>query len=174
MSSLDANTEDHIFHTLLGPSVILKARESVLLLSTSAVKYLQLSDYTVALEGDSTLVEQGRFHHLIANRQYVFGLRLGDNVYGLSNPTLVAHSKFKTEIQIQTKSLADNTERKDASLAEPQDNSSSYTTAEICPDSIYTPSFLSPETGTITNFLSQDTILIDGQLPIHPYRTGLL
>lgn len=112
LGGLDANTEEHVFHRVFGPSGLLKAGETVVILTTNAVKYLPLADHIVALGCDGTVVEQGHFHDLVTNRGYVFGLGIQDDAHDTSTSITMAQSKVE--------SFQDDFPNNESSLAEPQ------------------------------------------------------
>ncbi|KAJ5898886.1 hypothetical protein N7495_003630 [Penicillium taxi] len=112
-------TEEQIFYNVFGPSGILKGRETVVLLSTHAVKYLPFADHIVVLGSNGTVVEQGRFHELVANQQYVFGLGIRADVHDIPSSTVVRQSKIETEVQIRAESPLCSTKSEESSMAEP-------------------------------------------------------
>ncbi|KAJ5893247.1 hypothetical protein N7495_004938 [Penicillium taxi] len=120
LGGLDAKTEEQIFYNVFGPSGLLKGRETVVLLSTHAVKYLPFADHIVVLGSNGTVVEQGRFHELVANQQYVFGLGIRADVHHIPSSTAVRHSKIETEVQIQAESPLFSAKSEESSMAEPQ------------------------------------------------------
>ncbi|KAJ5383032.1 hypothetical protein N7517_000943 [Penicillium concentricum] len=83
LSGLDATTENHIFHSLLGPRGLLKEIESSVLITSSSVKRLPYSDHIIVLETGGRISEQGSFASLNKTGGYVssFGLGLPDWEY---------------------------------------------------------------------------------------------
>ncbi|PWY89950.1 putative ABC multidrug transporter [Aspergillus heteromorphus CBS 117.55] len=72
-SGLDADTEKQVFQQVFGPGGLLRRRRSTVVLCTHSVRHLPAADYIIAL-GDSTVVEQGSFDQLMANKGYVHRL----------------------------------------------------------------------------------------------------
>ncbi|KAJ5158845.1 ABC transporter integral membrane type 1 [Penicillium coprophilum] len=83
LSGLDATTENHIFHSLLGPRGLLRATESSVIITSSSVKRLPYSDHIIVLEPGGRISEQGTFASLNKTGGYVssFGLSLPDWEY---------------------------------------------------------------------------------------------
>lgn len=83
LSGLDATTENHIFHSLLGARGLLKEIESTVIVASSSVKRLPYSDHIVVLEAGGRISEQGSFSALNKTGGYVssFGLGLPDWEY---------------------------------------------------------------------------------------------
>ncbi|KAJ5285818.1 hypothetical protein N7524_001124 [Penicillium chrysogenum] len=83
LSGLDATTENHIFHSLLGTRGLLKEIESTVIVASSSVKRLPYSDHIVVLEAGGRISEQGSFSALNKTGGYVssFGLGLPDWEY---------------------------------------------------------------------------------------------
>lgn len=74
LSGLDTDTEGRVFHNVFGPTGMLRARGVTAVLCTHSVRHLPLADHIIALAADGTLVEEGTFDDLMANKQYVHGL----------------------------------------------------------------------------------------------------
>ncbi|CAI7602046.1 unnamed protein product [Penicillium glandicola] len=74
-SGLDADTEEKVFQQVFGSDGLLKRRCSTVVLCTHSIRHLPVADHIIAL-GNSTIVEQGSFHKLMANRGYIQRLGL--------------------------------------------------------------------------------------------------
>lgn len=101
LGGLDATTEERIFYNLFGPTGILREREAIVILSTSATRHLPSADYIVALANDGTIVEKGRFRDLVANQQYIHSLGFQADVKGICDPTA---TMFRSEIKAEGES----------------------------------------------------------------------
>ncbi|CAK7275083.1 hypothetical protein SEPCBS119000_006500 [Sporothrix epigloea] len=79
LSGLDADTEEKVFDRVFGPEGILtKYRHATTILCTHSVRHLPTADHVVALDESGTIVEQGDFQTLLANRSYVHSLGVSD------------------------------------------------------------------------------------------------
>jgi ABC-type multidrug transport system fused ATPase/permease subunit len=74
LSGLDADTEEEVFQRVFGSTGILKERGATAILCTHAVRHLPVADHIIALGPDGTLVEEGTFSDLVANKKYVHSL----------------------------------------------------------------------------------------------------
>lgn len=74
LSGLDLDTEEELFARVFGPAGILKQRGATTILCTHSVRHLPAADHIIALGPDGTLVEEGTFSNLVANKKYVHGL----------------------------------------------------------------------------------------------------
>ncbi|KAK0618964.1 ATPase-like protein [Immersiella caudata] len=74
LSGLDADTEDQVFRRVFSADGILRRRNATVVLCTHSVRHLVSADHIIALGQDGTVVEQGTFAQLLANRQYVHSL----------------------------------------------------------------------------------------------------
>ncbi|PLB43887.1 ABC multidrug transporter [Aspergillus steynii IBT 23096] len=77
LSSLDAATEDHIFHHLLGIHGLLRSIGSTVLFASSSVKRIPYADHIVVLDTEGRVSEQGSFKALDPAGGYVSGFSLG-------------------------------------------------------------------------------------------------
>ncbi|OJK00394.1 hypothetical protein ASPACDRAFT_52107 [Aspergillus aculeatus ATCC 16872] len=82
-SSLDATTEDHIFHHLLGAHGLLRSIGSTVILASSSVKRVPYADHIVVLDSNGCATEQGSFKSLDSAGGYIssFNLSLPDWSY---------------------------------------------------------------------------------------------
>ncbi|KAE8154372.1 P-loop containing nucleoside triphosphate hydrolase protein [Aspergillus avenaceus] len=71
LRGLDANTEQLVFHRVLG---LLRRRNATVVFSTHSVRYLPYADHVIALGVDGRVVEQGTFKGLMANESYISSL----------------------------------------------------------------------------------------------------
>ncbi|GAT29334.1 ABC multidrug transporter [Aspergillus luchuensis] len=76
-SSLDATTEDHIFHHLIGNHGLLRSIDSTIIFASSSVKRAPYADHIVVLDKNGHVVEQGSFKALDATGGYVSSFALG-------------------------------------------------------------------------------------------------
>ncbi|GKZ84939.1 hypothetical protein AnigIFM56816_010499 [Aspergillus niger] len=76
-SSLDATTEDHIFHHLIGKHGLLRSIDSTIIFASSSVKRAPYADHIVVLDKSGRVVEQGSFKALDAIGGYVSSFALG-------------------------------------------------------------------------------------------------
>ncbi|OAA53807.1 ABC transporter, transmembrane domain, type 1 [Niveomyces insectorum RCEF 264] len=75
LSGLDTDTEEHVFQNVFGPEGLLRARRhATVVLCTHSVRRLPSADHVVALAADGTILEQGSYQSLLANRNYVHSL----------------------------------------------------------------------------------------------------
>ena len=74
LSGLDADTEEAVFTRVFGPFGLLKKRNVTVVLCTHSVRHLPIADHIIALSPTGTLVEEGNFDTLLANKKYVHGL----------------------------------------------------------------------------------------------------
>ncbi|KAF3807197.1 ABC transporter FUM19 [Colletotrichum gloeosporioides] len=77
LSALDADTQEHVFRRVFGPSGMLKRRTANAVLCTNLSQHLQTADYVIALAADGTVAEKGSFDHVIASGQDAFHHLLG-------------------------------------------------------------------------------------------------
>lgn len=76
LSGLDVDTEDQIFHRLLGLDGLLRRQNTTVVLASSSTKRLPFADYIVVLDENGEISEQGSLKELITNGGYVSGLDL--------------------------------------------------------------------------------------------------
>ncbi|GKZ18134.1 hypothetical protein AbraCBS73388_000293 [Aspergillus brasiliensis] len=76
-SSLDATTEDHIFHHLIGNHGLLRSIDSTIIFASSSVKRAPYADHIVVLDKNGHVIEQGSFKALDATGGYVSSFALG-------------------------------------------------------------------------------------------------
>ncbi|KAF4870090.1 ABC transporter FUM19 [Colletotrichum siamense] len=69
LSALDADTQEHVFRRVFGPSGMLKRRTVNAVLCTNFSQHLQAADYVIALAANGTIAEKGSFDHVIASGQ---------------------------------------------------------------------------------------------------------
>jgi ABC-type multidrug transport system fused ATPase/permease subunit len=74
LSGLDADTEDQVFRRVFRSNGLIRRRNATAVLCTHNVRHLPFADHIVVLGADGNIVEQGTFHDLIANKQYVESL----------------------------------------------------------------------------------------------------
>ncbi|KMP02660.1 canalicular multispecific organic anion transporter 1 [Coccidioides immitis RMSCC 2394] len=76
LSGIDASTENHIFHNLLGQNGLLRRIHSTIILVSSSPKRLPYSDYIIALDAEGKICEQGSFQTLNSAAGYVSSFSL--------------------------------------------------------------------------------------------------
>ncbi|KAB5582941.1 ABC transporter [Coniochaeta sp. 2T2.1] len=74
LSGLDADTEELVFNRVFGPFGLLKQRRATVVLCTHSIRHLPSADHILALGSEGTLVEEGNFDDLVANKKYVHSL----------------------------------------------------------------------------------------------------
>ncbi|KAI1408189.1 P-loop containing nucleoside triphosphate hydrolase protein [Hypoxylon sp. FL1857] len=74
LSGLDANTEEQVYCKVFSRDGLLRRRNATVVLCTHSVKHLPSADHIIALGSDGSLVEQGSFPDLMANKSYVQSL----------------------------------------------------------------------------------------------------
>ncbi|KAI0142611.1 ABC transporter type 1, transmembrane domain-containing protein [Hypoxylon sp. NC0597] len=78
LSGLDANTEEQVYRKVFSRDGLLRRRNATVVLCTHSVKHLPTADHIIALGSDGSLVEQGCFPDLMANKRYVQSLGIKD------------------------------------------------------------------------------------------------
>ncbi|PKY07569.1 multidrug resistance-associated protein [Aspergillus campestris IBT 28561] len=76
LSGLDATTEDHVFHHLIGVHGLLRSVGSTVILASSSVKRVPYADHIVVLDTDGFITEQGTFKALDSAGGYVSSFSL--------------------------------------------------------------------------------------------------
>ncbi|PYI12596.1 hypothetical protein BO78DRAFT_392440 [Aspergillus sclerotiicarbonarius CBS 121057] len=76
-SSLDATTEDHIFHHLIGSQGLLRSIDSTIIFASSSVKRAPYADHIIVLDNKGHVIEQGSFKALDSAGGYVSSFALG-------------------------------------------------------------------------------------------------
>lgn len=74
LSGLDADTEEQVFRKVFSADGLIRQRNATAVLCTHSVRHLPAADHIIALGPDGSLVEQGSFQELMANKSYVYGL----------------------------------------------------------------------------------------------------
>ncbi|KAL4766171.1 putative ABC multidrug transporter [Aspergillus foveolatus] len=75
-SSLDAETENHIFHHLLGDHGLLRSLNATILFASSSVKRVPFADHIIVLDKHGYVAEQGSFSSLNAAGGYISSFAL--------------------------------------------------------------------------------------------------
>ena len=76
LSGLDAETENHVWNSLLGRDGLLRRFHSTAIVASSSAKRLPYADHIVVLDKNGTTAEQGTFEQLNNGRGYVSRLTL--------------------------------------------------------------------------------------------------
>ncbi len=76
LSGLDLDTENQVFHRLLGLDGLLRRQNTTVVLASSSTKRLSFADHIVVLNQDGEISEQGSPKELIAGGGFVSGLDL--------------------------------------------------------------------------------------------------
>jgi ABC-type multidrug transport system fused ATPase/permease subunit len=87
LSGLDADTEEQVFGRVFRPNGFVRRRNATAVLCTNNVRHLPHADHIVVLGADGSIVEQGSFQNLIANKQYVASLGI-DSIDATSASTI--------------------------------------------------------------------------------------
>lgn len=74
LSGLDADTEEHVFSRVFGSDGLIKRRNATAVLCTHSIRHLPSADHIVAVGTNGTIVEQGNFADLMANKNYIHSL----------------------------------------------------------------------------------------------------
>ncbi|CAK7267892.1 hypothetical protein SEPCBS57363_002820 [Sporothrix epigloea] len=94
LSGLDADTEEKVFDRIFGPDgVLTKQRQATTILCTHSVRHLPSAEHIVALDVTGTIIEQGDFQTLLANRSYVHSLGVEDKKKKAVNESEAADSR---------------------------------------------------------------------------------
>ncbi|KAJ5893959.1 hypothetical protein N7495_005650 [Penicillium taxi] len=112
MSGLDATTENHIFHSLLGPMGLLREMGTSIIVASSAVSRLPYSDYIVVLGEDGRITEQGSFAALNKTGGYVSSFGLGPTEWDFKPPKRLSDSaSYSTLVEsIYNEKLSEDSE----------------------------------------------------------------
>jgi len=113
LSGLDADTEELVFNRVFGPAGLLKQRGATVVLCTHSIRHLPSADHIIALGSEGTLVEEGNFDDLVANKKYVHSLGVksskdstsGDSS-GRQTPTEMDDEAAQQLFRAKTKELA--------------------------------------------------------------------
>lgn len=76
LSGLDLDTENRVFHSLLGTDGLLRRQNATVIIASSSNKRLPFADHIVVLDQKGNIAEQGSFKELTASGGYVSGLDL--------------------------------------------------------------------------------------------------
>ena len=75
-SGLDLDTENRVFHNLLGPEGLFRRQAATVIVASSSNKRLPFADYIVVLGEDSRIAEQGTFSELSKRGGFISSLDL--------------------------------------------------------------------------------------------------
>lgn len=78
LSGLDTDTEKHVFKHVFGTSGLLQQRRATVVLCTHAVHYVSRAAHIIGLGTDGSVVEQGSFRDLLANKKYIHSLGVSE------------------------------------------------------------------------------------------------
>ncbi|KAH6703299.1 multidrug resistance protein MDR [Leptodontidium sp. MPI-SDFR-AT-0119] len=76
LRGLDADTENRLFHNILGPSGLLRRHRATVLIASSVATRLPYADHIIVLSKDGNISEQGTFSELNSTGGYVSTLDL--------------------------------------------------------------------------------------------------
>ncbi|PMD29625.1 hypothetical protein L207DRAFT_615485 [Hyaloscypha variabilis F] len=76
LSGLDIDTENRVFHNLLGVNGLLRKYKTTVLMASSSAKRVPYADHVITLGGDGKISEQGSFRDLNAEGGYVSSFSL--------------------------------------------------------------------------------------------------
>ncbi|EHK99656.1 putative Metal resistance protein YCF1 [Glarea lozoyensis 74030] len=90
LSGLDSDTENRVFHSLLGRAGILRKQRTTVLLASSSIKRVPYADYTVVINNEGKVSEQGSFKDLAREGGYIssFNLPPPEWSYGTQPPKI--------------------------------------------------------------------------------------
>ncbi|KAK3377548.1 P-loop containing nucleoside triphosphate hydrolase protein [Podospora didyma] len=116
LSGLDADTEEQVFRRVFSAEEgLLRRRKATVVLCTHSVRHLPSAEHIVALGSDGSLVEQGSFQELMANKMYVssLGVKASDKSSDSGNSVMSADDITRPEVSskvplIQPVSRTDN------------------------------------------------------------------
>ncbi|KUJ23459.1 putative ABC multidrug transporter [Mollisia scopiformis] len=74
LSGLDADTEDQVFRRVFGIDGLVRRRGATAVFCTHSVRSLPHADHIIALGANGTVIEQGGFEELLANKDYIHSL----------------------------------------------------------------------------------------------------
>ncbi|KAI2615181.1 P-loop containing nucleoside triphosphate hydrolase protein [Hypoxylon sp. NC1633] len=104
LSGLDANTEEQVFRRVFSSDGLLRRRKATAVLCTHSIRHLPSADHIVALGPDGSLVEQGSFRDLMANKSYVqsLGVKEADSAASDDDlqPPVVETSTMQSESSV--------------------------------------------------------------------------
>ncbi|KAF2421108.1 ABC transporter [Tothia fuscella] len=90
-SGLDNNTDEHVFHRVLGPGGLLRERNTTIVLCTNDVGHMASADHIIALGTDGTILEQGNFAELVASGGYLRSLVVEPSGYSRPMSSTLKH-----------------------------------------------------------------------------------
>ncbi|KAM5475001.1 hypothetical protein MauCBS54593_001472 [Microsporum audouinii] len=76
LSGIDAATENHIFHHLLGEEGLLRRLGTTVIITSSSPKRVPYADHIIALSAEGCIAEQGKFDELNASGGYISSFNL--------------------------------------------------------------------------------------------------
>jgi ATP-binding cassette subfamily C (CFTR/MRP) protein 1 len=104
LSGLDADTENRVFHNLLGRSGLLRKHHTTVLIASSSATRLPYADHIVALTPEGTISEQGNFKELSGNGGYISSFNLPPPEWNYHIPFVsdIAKEKLDAVVQVTT------------------------------------------------------------------------
>ncbi|TVY44056.1 ABC transporter [Lachnellula occidentalis] len=110
LSGLDAETENRVFHNLLGRHGVLRKQCTTVLMASSSVKRIPYADHIICLQGDGRISEQGTFKDLNAAEGYVssFALSPPEWHFEPETPLKLFDEKAKESILVAPEELKPN------------------------------------------------------------------
>ncbi len=122
LSGLDAETENHVWNSLLGRDGLLRRFHSTAVLASSSAKRLPYADHIVVLSKNGTIAEQGTFEQLNRAGGYVSTFTLPpptwDYVAGSSSDVdLASYASNKPQQELTEDSLVEDAARRTGDVA---------------------------------------------------------
>ena len=85
LSGLDNDTEDQVFRKVFAADGLLRQRSATVVLCTHSVRHLPSADHIISLAPNGSIVEQGTFQELMANKSYVYSLGVKESAVPQTN-----------------------------------------------------------------------------------------
>ncbi|KAM7204723.1 canalicular multispecific organic anion transporter 1 [Naviculisporaceae sp. PSN 640] len=123
LSGLDADTEEQVFRRVFGPQGLLRKRNATVVLCSHSIRHLPAADHIIALGSDGTVVEQGSFRQLAANKNYVqsLGVTESDDESPTDDKMAVAKPKVQphlSPVAVKAKEPLDDTSGQERMLGD--------------------------------------------------------
>jgi len=108
LSGLDADTENRVFHNLLGRSGLLRKHRSTVLIASSSAKRLPYADHVISITEDGKISEQGSFKDLSGAGGYISSFNLPPPEWNY-HPTYSVADPDKEKVNTVESSTIDET-----------------------------------------------------------------
>jgi len=120
LSGLDADTENRVFHNLLGRSGLLRKHHSTVLIASSSAKRLPYADHLIALAEDGKISEQGSFKDLSGAGGYISSFNLPPpewNYHPTYSKSEIDKQKLNTVESSTTDEIIDDASRRNGDVS---------------------------------------------------------